>query len=508
MKWIIGILITLIIGLIPLYLHFANKAELKYTISSIMTIETSGGEQNWQLITLSNTGNKEADRIKIKIDKKILDYKIIPFLQTDKYQGNLSSKTLDIEYESLPPQGTIEIRLSVPSVENITNSNLNIVHDSGIATQATTKDRIIYFTLLILWITIFVGWIGISLFSAILYDKYRLRADAYSPYAALRLLKKKRPFFLSSKTWGEIRVDAVENAFNEDVYYQEQYKAFLNEDKPDYLNHSEYEKLVDSVSKKYANTFWGYTGTGLNDDVIDEIINKLKIKYPKNLINKYEKEIEAEAIIIFRKSFFCGLFYNYSPEQIEAKYKKIATSLLPEKVKKYCLETISDHYQYSLARMIFNSDYIEDFDKKYTPEILIEHIDRLERLVYKINMGFISDLTQNENIERLTKSTKPSWMKEYDFAKLKNIAEKILNLDKLSEEAESKVSKAEEKIHNAKKLTDEYESKVKIINSELQIVDNLLKDPYSISKVEEHSNPFAKGNFENLLKISKILLEK
>jgi len=355
MKWMIGIFITIVVGIIlPLYFYLANKAELKYTISSTMAIETSAGEQNWQLITLSNAGNKEANRIKIKIDKKILDYKIIPFLQTDKYEGKLSAKTLDVEYSSLPPQGMIEIRLSVPAMENITNSNVNIVHDSGVANQATTKDEILAYILLILWLIIPVAFIGISVLSAILYAQYQLKADSHNPYKALGILKKKKPFLLSQKKWDEIRVDAVENAFPEKSFHQEKYRKFLNEDKPVYLSLNEYEQLVDSTSKKYANTFWEDTWVGFDDDAIDGITDRFKTKHPKNLTSKCEKDIEAETINIFKMSFFRGLYRVYSPEQIEAKYNKIAKSLLPETVKRNCQKTLSDYYQYSLARTILD----------------------------------------------------------------------------------------------------------------------------------------------------------
>ena len=67
--------------------------------------------------------------------------------------------------------------------------------------------------------------------------------------------------------------------------------------------------------------------------------------------------------------------------------------------------------------------------------------------------------------------------------------------------------KASKDIFEAKQKIKEFERKVKIINSELQIIDNLLKDPNSISKVEEHSNPFAPGNFANLEKIAELIKE-
>lgn len=505
MRWI-GIFITIIgIIIIPLYLYFVNKAELKYTISSAMTIETSKGEQNWQLITISNTGNKEANRIKIKIDTKVLEYKIIPFLQTDEYQGNLSSKTLDIEYSSLPPQGIIEIRLSVPANENVINSIVNIGHDSGVATQATTKGRILSYTLLVLWIIISLAFIGIPILMGIFYDQYRLKANAHSPYRALGILQKKKPFFISQKIWEEIRENAVENAFKEDPYSQEQYRAFLNEDKPDYLNHDEYEQLVASVSEKYANTFWD-RWIDFDADASERIISKFKTKHPKNLTIKSERDIEKEAITIFKMDFYQIPWRVYEPEKIETKYNRLAQSKLPDNVKKACLDILKDYYQYSLVRKIIDLGYIEDVYKIYDSNILTDTF-KLENFAYKINMVSASNLTQDDNIKKLVKASKPNWMKDHDYKKLKCIAEKILSLDELLKKANAKELKASKDISEAKQTIKEFERKVKIINSELQIIDNLLKDPHSISKVEEHSNPFAKGNFENLIKISETLLK-
>jgi len=506
MKWIIGISITFIgIIFIPLYLHFLNKPKLKYTISSTMTIETNEGEQNWQLMTVSNTGDKEANRIKIKIDNKLLEYKVIPFLQTDKYEGKLSSKTLDIEYSSLPPQGIIEIRLSVPANESVTDRIVNIVHDSGVATQATSKDKILAYTLFIFWIIIFIASFSLPLIGGIFYNQYRLRADACNDYFALNVLKRKKPFFISKDNWGKIRGEALENAFREDSYHQEKYRAFLNEDKPDYLNHEEYEQLVTAVSKKYANTFWDIWIT-YDSDVIDRIINNYKTKHPKNLTIKSEKEIEKEAISIFKKSFSFKMPLVYDPKEIESQYYKIDKSIVPENVKKEIIDTLKDYYTFCLARKILNLGYVENFNEMYDLNILTETCI-IKDFVYMVNMASISDLTNDDNIEKITKSPKPNWMKDYDYTKLTGIAEKILSLDKLLEETSVKELKANEDISEAKQKIEEFGHKVKIINSELQIIDNLLKDPHSIQKVEEHSNPFSKGNFENLIKLSELFLK-
>jgi len=248
MKWIIGILITIVgIIIIPLYLHFLSKPELKYTISSAMTIETSEGEQNWQLITINNTGNKEANRLKIKINSKILEYKIIPFLQTDEFNGELSHDTLDIQYSSLPPQGKIEIRLSVPIGESIINQNLNIVHDSGVATLATSKYKVLSYTLVILWIIIAVALIGIPTISGILYEQYRLKANACSEYSALGVLKKKKPLLMSQKNWEEIREEAVKKAFKE--------KGFIDNKKYVEENFTP-QKMAERMHKRFLANSW------------------------------------------------------------------------------------------------------------------------------------------------------------------------------------------------------------------------------------------------------------
>lgn len=509
MKWVIGICITIIgIIIIPLYLHFVNKSELKYTISSAMTIETSGGEQNWQLITISNTGNKEANRIKIKIDRKILEYKIIPFLQTDKYEGNISPKTLDIEYSSLPPQGTIEIRLSVPISERVTDQNLNIVHDSGVATQATSKYKVLSYTLWILWIIIFISSVGVPVVLGIIYDQYRLKSNAHNEYFALDILKKKKPLLMSQDSWEKTREEAVKNAFKEDPYHQSKYRAFLNEEKPDFLNQSEYEQLVASVSAKYASTFWDIW-VSYDSDTIDRIINNYKTKHPKNLTAKSEKLIEEEAINLFKKAFNSRAPSVYKPEEIESQHDKIDQSSLPNNIKRACLDTIESYYPYSLARKILDLGYIDDLNEIYDQNILTRNYEfyDFKDFAYKINMAFISDLTNDDNIKKIAKSPKPNWMKESDYLKLKKIADKILNLDKLLEETNVKESKASKDIFEAKQKIEEFEGKVKIINRELQIIDDLLKDPHSIRKVEEHSNPFAKGNFDNLIKLSKLLLK-
>ena len=339
-KWIIGILITFIgIIAIPLYFHFLDKPELKYTISSPMTIDTNEGEQNWQLITVNNTGNKEAKSIKIKINSNILDYKIIPFLQTDKYEVKQSPKTLDIEYMSLPPQGTIEIKISLPIDERISDQNINIVHESGIASKATSKDKMIAFLLLVFWIIIFIATIMMPIIASILYCLYQLRVDACDEYRALSVLKRKKPFFLSNENWKTIRGNALENAFHESHYIQDRYRAFLNEDKPDYLSHEEYEQLIVLVSTKYANTFWD-EGYIFGSDVTERLINNYKTKHPKNLTVKSEKDIDKEAVRLFIQSFFDTIHLVSDPKYIESQYYQIEQSILPDNVKEIIIHIV------------------------------------------------------------------------------------------------------------------------------------------------------------------------
>lgn len=505
-KWVIGIIITFIgIIVIPLYFHFLAKAELKYTISSAMTIETSLGEQNWQLITINNTGNREANRIKIKVDSKILDYKVIPFLQTDKFEGKLSPKALDIEYTSLPPQGTIEIRVSLPTSESVINRKINIVHESGVATTATSKDKMIAFIITMFLLTILIAPIIFLIISDIIYNLYELRSDACNVYYALSILKRKKPFFLSQTKWTEIREVAINNAFKEDPCYQDRYRAFLNEEKPDYLNHEEYEQLTNSVSKKYAKTYWDKWVT-YDNNVIEKLINHYKTKHPKNLTIQSEKEIDAEAIIIFKEEFGLKMPHVYDSKEIESQYYQVDCSILPENVINSIKNTLRNYYPYSLERKILSMGYVENLSELCDSNILAE-LNMLNDYTYKINMAFISDLTNEDNIEKISKSPKPNWMKDYDYTKLKEIAEKILNLDELLKDTKKKETKTIENNSKAEKSKDECDEKIKIINAELRIIDDLFKDPNSIKKVEDYNNPFASGNFENLKKLSEILLK-
>ena len=70
------------------------------------------------------------------------------------------------------------------------------------------------------------------------------------------------------------------------------------------------------------------------------------------------------------------------------------------------------------------------------------------------------------------------------------------------EEEHSTSMKVQETVRIEKMETEKL--KEKIVN-QLNIIHNVLNDPKSIDRIEDYSNVFAHGNFDNLRKISLLL---
>jgi hypothetical protein len=100
---------------------------------------------------------------------------------------------------------------------------------------------------------------------------------------------------------------------------------------------------------------------------------------------------------------------------------------------------------------------------------------------------------------------KPTWITERDYNKLLQYLEdkhnlnmlitENKNLSKIGEEENIKLSM---EINNVKELKDK-------ITCQLDFINKLLSDPTVVERIEDYNDLFAKGNFENLEKIAKLI---
>jgi len=182
-----------------------------------------------------------------------------------------------------------------------------------------------------------------------------------------------------------------------------------------------------------------------------------------------------------------------------------------------------------------NFDYLNDIDIKL-----------LVKVAHQKEIVKIMPLIDAKSAEQLLKIEKPVWLDECETNKLYTLANDIIELDntikknqkiiailnsiilgidvtanrpdlipenewndiiKLSDsiyKEKRKISLITKKIESKRVLTYSLMDKVK---SQLIIINTFMSDPTVVDRIESYENVFAKGNYDNLIKLSKLLIE-
>ena len=199
---------------------------------------------------------------------------------------------------------------------------------------------------------------------------------------------------------------------------------------------------------------------------------------------------------------------------------------------------------------IYNEIYsLKEFDADDIKEKLdaylndIEILDKnqkkeLKEKIYDIQIAsLIRSLSDEENAEILLKQKKTEWIKKDDYDYIIKIARNITESEKLNrknKEIRTNLDKilagVELNDEKPERITDEDWQKLRQIESQmliqkeniekeknrvlplkdkierqLSIINQIFEDPDSIERIEDYSNPFARGNFEKLKMISKLI---
>lgn len=553
MKQIISmLLIPLAIGLIITYFAFnLNKefVDLRYTISEKIPtkyIESSTAETVQQLV-VKNNGNIPAEKIQIKITGEIVEYDILKNSVSDNVAEHYSNGHFEAIYPSLPPGAQFSYIFKTNGM-GLTKSLIEITHNKGKGTEALSSDvvstasKVGYFSLLAI-IFFYFAFLVIQVRSMAI-D----RLESSGSYTGFyEYLNKSKPFYVSQEKWNSIRrkyiekMSKVEYFHSTDIEELESYKI-LNQDKPDYLSADEWELIKEKTTKCLVD-FLSYSIK--TSSHLDNLSKYFTIKKPVNFPDNQWKEVTED----ISKSFIVSKklnerFYISSEDIIKELNTGMPDGMPPMHCANYKEYLLKRYYEIIYREMLREREPIV-FLREVDLSILVkEQQNSLNDLAYKIQLTNFDDISSSYEAEHFLKGEKPEWINSKDLAKLVKRAEKYIDLEKsitryqsllgalhniankipLKEksdetienkewndirELESKTSAIAIKIEEdkaeleiSKEETQELKNK---ILKQLEIVNNILTDPNSIDRIEPYDNPFSKGNFENLQKISNSL---
>jgi len=452
-----GIILILITGLAAKFI-FNDKIELRYILSErIPTTFIDGNDsESIQQLEILNTGVTEIQKIIIKIHAEILDYDVLKVASTDSVQILKTNESLEIIYPNIPPKAGIKIILK-SSGQGVSENSISINHSKGIAKKVFEKGNSLNFVPIAL---AFIYLILITfIIRSITIDSFNSDIN-YKPYD--KILKRKRPWFVSAKKWQDIRNEALGKIYNQDTHHDIKTSLsyqILDIEKPELINDEEWIKLKIEAHKKIISLIAQLVNQSYNWS-IEEI---LTIKKPKNLEDVTWKEIKT----IIGKAYITKCILNIrnynSKEEIEQQLKAQKPEII----------NIEDWDRYQTFLNKFN-----DLNNS------IELNKQLEKIFF--------DLIYNKKLKE-----KPDILEIKEWNQLKKFEKEIFE----------KYESIEEELAELYKLKNKLEPLKEKLEKQLKIINNLFDDPKSISRIEDYSNPFNSGNFENLKKLSSAMID-
>lgn len=556
-----GFIFTVISGIvIAIFTFYLNhdKPTIVYTTSENIAAfnETNiDPHSNIQQITVKNIGKSAAKDIQVKINGTINDSAVIKDSAADKIE--LHKEGFELIYEELPPDGSF--KLVIKSTLSTLNDNvLTVKSSNGLAKNGLEDNNSIMDGLFYLFI-IFYSLLSIYSLREI-YVNMKVRRYSLNTYESPSFINNKKPFYFTEREWKELLNRFIQEKIRSDISVTTKslkdlnsYVILINE-KPEFFTIEEWETIKKKAKEIILlNIEIAFSRITFNDDTLNNIL----LSYCDSTTPLPETFIDEISIKISQ---------SYTQHKMNKYYynTNVVNKALEEKRPNYV--KISDWEQYitylkNLQFVFILNEIYESFNQplaifeKYKENIK-ENKDKIEKLAYNIEFyRFISNTFKDFSFySQFELPNKPEWMTDIQYNELKKIIitlqstrvkeEEIKKIFEIISKALSKLQLPESKptfvsdynweilkdytqsAEKVKSIQDELTEKERLLNdkeslltnekqdlntlkekieTQLEIINNLLIDPSSIYRIEEYSNPFALGNMENLKMLADLL---
>jgi hypothetical protein len=563
MNKIIGIIGAIALGLIPVYYGYIldhDEPDVRYILSDRIPLafekSSSTNKETVQQLDVKNIGNAAANRIIVKINGQIADQYINPYSSSDTPQIFPHLDYLEIIYDELPPKAGFSVILKVLG-DGIKSSDLEIAHDMGSGQEALNKSGGAYESyLLYLFVLIYFSLSALSIRS------YAIRSlsTRLSNRDAIELFKRKKPWYTRNDEWLEILSGSIREKLREDSRYS--FSSVSESSIFRFLSDAPLEELPPTISTKIkdfaVNLFSDYGMLRINESSTPrDLIAFMELSCPKwlpkerweRLTDKASKHY-AELIIRYKysKDSIFELLQSEKPDCIPNETWREISKCLEERyyykivsdynflnrpasaLSKAELKILSEGHQKELlqfeervANLDSKEEQLEEIDKLLRklleesqigdekPECLKqwewESIKRIEHRFRQIRegelkAGKILELLKMLRDRHLLGNDPPENIEQWQWGLLKDTETLLNRLDTI--EAQSK-GVLEDKLKLDQERRDITRIKNKI-ERQLSLIENVLRDPNHINRVEDYDDTFAPGNLAIIRGLANCLI--
>jgi len=232
----------------------------------------------------------------------------------------------------------------------------------------------------------------------------------------------------------------------------------------------------------------------------DKLLPVVQLKRPKNMSEITWMDFQKEANKHFLELMQLKVDWASLDKLQTFMKEEIPEGIEQDTWKKY-VESLEKKYINEIESELYSSDKPYEFLGQQNLSRLSEtNTSRLKDKAYRLAIKKLPDLHKLKEAEKFLKETKPKWMTEEDYGKYTELAQKTLGLDGLIKEYNEKAALLE-------KEKAELTKNIEKVTSQLEIINQVLRDPTILERIEEYNNPFAPGNFINLKKIAEFIKE-
>lgn len=527
---IVGVLLLLVGAYVTTQLT-QPKAAIKYSLSGGLSRELLGetSVENLQLLEIRNVGKEEALKLRIRIKAILTFHKVKKFSESDNVKVFPLDDALEINYPSLPPDGIIKIVLQ--SRTTIENSDIEVNHSKGKAEEAfsggTSSLTSFGFGIVIFYIFMGVFFAVGGAYSA------TDHLDSKAEYSPTDVLSRNKPFYVKQKRWDSIRAKALRNKIKYKsgvIDKSESYKILSLSDKIEYLTEEEWVSLQHQAIEQVSRRMIEEINTAMRPNwILDLIAIKKPLLYPEKEWAELRVKMESRYFSLLRNEGTHSGFKTIKDSK-PADISEEGWCKYVEYMKGEYFKEISKNLEYSSRPMEF-------LQKEDLSLLSTEQIEKLKNRAYQLCLATLPHILNKAMAEYFLDEKRPEWIKDKDYKDRREAAEAFLGAaallhsllhivkkrslpekkpDFLSEEKWKELAIIAEEFEKLKNLSeresflkDEVSDTMKLkskIEKQLDIIHNMLSDPRSLDRIEDYSNTFAPGNFDNLRRIAKILI--
>lgn len=516
------IIVGLIVGIILFYSQ-QEEIEINYFLSEKIPLPSNESENSIQVVEIRNIGSKKADEINIKVNKQVVDYKIIKNSISDNEKVFNEAGKFEVDYDSLPVEGLFKLSI-VTKGNGISKNDIEVSHSEGKAINALDEKN--FFSIPVILFYCLLSFYVFNNLRVFFIERLERKARGYYNE---ELLKMSKPFYIDKIRWQYIREIAVSKFFRSTTTSINLF-SFLNSDKPSYLADDEWTALVEEAISRFSEelevkSFYDTT----------KILAILKKERPKNFPSEKWEQIRKHNEDIFIYSYKEKLSF------LGLRELKALPMSKPDEITQTEWNKIIDYYNGKSYWEIINKLYFEDNPWSFLSKEDItnfsttQQID-LQKLAINMEIAKLGNLFEYDKAIEF-KENELDMTESYSYNKtykpLVKIAEQTIAIESKKEELNLLIKIFKEMVWEGKlpsekpDLVDNYlwekilrifkdvqyifENKEELRNIEtnlkpliqkverqLDLINTALNDKNALSRVEEYNSTFEKGNFENL----------